>query len=378
MPGEARKHFIEILSGLEDWSRARPDYLRLYRRSESSQPFHSPEWVDSWIRCYGKQRPPVLLQIRNEKRELELSWLFFRTPALGGFGLWPVMAETADLLEPLEAFADPGRNYALVQGMLSMLQVSQFLWAPLVRASWVKSAVEPELATFRKQVRVLQRRRSTNLSLFPGDENPHSLLDRSLGGKSRKMLRQAETRLKKEGPMEVQFFEGTKLAVGAKLLEDVERRSWQFGRNLQRLTHPTYRPFFQSVLKAAAQSGSARIGVLFSKQQPVAADLCLLHGQKVALYETVFDQSLSRFSPGRLLLRSSMLHAFEQGAQEYDFLQGEHGYKQQLANRSEPLIDLLLTPRHFKGWLHHALVGASSTTSRWMRFMRDRQHGSAA
>jgi CelD/BcsL family acetyltransferase involved in cellulose biosynthesis len=370
MSGIVPSHCIEILSGLEDWSRARPEYLRLYRRAADPHPFHAPEWVDAWIRCYGKQRPPVVLQVRNEKRELELSWLFFRYPAFGGFGLWPVMSETADLLEPLEAFPDPARNYALVKGTLSMLEVAQFVWIPLVRASWVQSRVQSEIGAFRNQVRVLQRRRSTNHSLRLVDEEPLAWLDARLGPKSKKMLRQAEARLIKEGPLEVQFFEGPKLGEAARLLEEVERRSWQFGSSLQRLTHPTQRLFFQTVLKSAAQSGSARIGVLFSNRKPIAADLCLIRGKRVALYETVFDQASSRYSPGRLLLQRSIMHAFEQGAREFDFLQGEHGYKQLLANQSEPLFDLLLTPRHFKGWLHHSLVGASSSVSCWVNRLR--------
>jgi CelD/BcsL family acetyltransferase involved in cellulose biosynthesis len=364
-----KKHFVEILCGKDDWRKNRSDYEALHARSSRSNPFMAPLWMDAWNAIPGKNREPVILNLRDETRTLVLSWHFFQSPAPNGFGLWPVMSECADILDPLEADHDKERAYALARALAALLESAQFIWIPLLSREWLeKSTLLPELMEHNRILRLLLRKRSTRHQLRLPDGNFEAYAEAALGNKSRKMLRQSENRLSREGNWILKNYPAdASIHDGMRQLEAAEKQSWQFGKGFCRLTNPDMGPFFRRIIQDAAPSGRVSICCLELNKKPIAADFCLHQGSNSYLFETVFNQEYQRFSPGKLLLYHRLESSFKQGSTCFDFLQGDHGYKQDWANHSEDLCDLLLTRKDFSGWCQHHLVAATGLISKWRR-----------
>jgi CelD/BcsL family acetyltransferase involved in cellulose biosynthesis len=62
-----------------------------------------------------------------------------------------------------------------------------------------------------------------------------------------------------------------------------------------------------------------------------AMSYCYRFRNRVFLMQSGYDPALSRFKPGNVLLGYALEHAMAEGNEVFDFLRGDHRYKQELA-----------------------------------------------
>src|SRR5436305_899759 len=94
---------------------------------------------------------------------------------------------------------------------------------------------------------------------------------------------------------------------------------------------PQYIDFHRSIMKATLPRGWLRLYCLELDDELSAITYCYRFRNRVYLMQAGFDPARARLNPGRVLLGYALEHAIGEGNEVFDFLRGEHRYKDQLA-----------------------------------------------
>lgn len=146
----------------------------------------------------------------------------------------------------------------------------------------------------------------------------------------RRKLRRADHRREQEGAsVEVSVFTD---------IDDVTRRVADVTAVFDRAeaAHPrlhflsgAYRGFTVDMLRAAASQSRLAMLVLYINDCPVASAFALRSGTTWSYSGPRFDPAAGEFSPGHLVMRALVGHAFAAGATEVDLLTGDLPYKRE-------------------------------------------------
>jgi CelD/BcsL family acetyltransferase involved in cellulose biosynthesis len=95
--------------------------------------------------------------------------------------------------------------------------------------------------------------------------------------------------------------------------------------------------FFTSLVKAMAQSGLLRLGILELNALPVAAVMCFDYNNTVFLYNNGYDPQYSFLSVGLISKVLCIKDSVERGRGKFDFLRGAEEYKHRLGGKETTL-----------------------------------------
>ena len=111
--------------------------------------------------------------------------------------------------------------------------------------------------------------------------------------------------------------------------------------------------FMPGLIRLAAQQGWLRLGVLWLNDQPLAAQLWLVHGGKANIYKLAYVRGQERLSAGSVLTAALMEHAMTVDAvREVDYLSGDDAYKADWMEQRRERIGLVAFDAHqLRGWL---------------------------
>jgi len=98
--------------------------------------------------------------------------------------------------------------------------------------------------------------------------------------------------------------------------------------------------FLNCFMAAFSQAGWTRLGILYAKGQPVAAQIWFVHDGKASIFRLVYDQAWRQYSPGSMLTGFMMEHVIDNDrVEEIDFLVGNDAYKQDwMSERRERFV----------------------------------------
>lgn len=130
--------------------------------------------------------------------------------------------------------------------------------------------------------------------------------------------------------------------------------------------------FMPGLVHTAAREGWLRLGVLWLEEQPLAAQVWLVHGEKANIYKLAYVKGQERFSPGSVLTAALMEYVMDvDRVQEVDYLSGDDAYKRDwMAQRRERMGLLAFDKRHWRGWL----AGGLHFLGRWRKGRIWQQH----
>jgi len=100
--------------------------------------------------------------------------------------------------------------------------------------------------------------------------------------------------------------------------------------------------FHYQIAKKFLARGWLRFYQLRVKDKVIGSIYCYLYKDKCYFYQTGYDLEWDKFSPGQIILAYSIEKAIEDGANEYDFLHGDHAYKKAWTDTSRKIINLKL------------------------------------
>ena len=138
---------------------------------------------------------------------------------------------------------------------------------------------------------------------------------------------------------------GAALAAGIVAYEDVYARSWKRKEPFPR--------FSAALMRAAADAGALRLGLLRLDGRPVAAQYWVVTGGTASVLKLAHDEAARARSPGTVLTAAMIRGLLDrERVTELDFGRGDDGYKSLWAGQRRPRIGVVLVnPRRPAGLL---------------------------
>jgi hypothetical protein len=157
-----------------------------------------------------------------------------------------------------------------------------------------------------------------NWFLHPPRDWPAFLAGRD--SKVRSTIKRKDKKLAQDGGSVEIIVDRADLERAIEAYERVYRASWK-----QQEPYPRFMP---GLISQAAESGWLRLGIVWLKGEPVAAQVWIVANGKAEIYKLAYDEAFKDYSPGTVLTARLMQHVIERdGVSEIDYLVGDDAYK---------------------------------------------------
>ena len=141
----------------------------------------------------------------------------------------------------------------------------------------------------------------------------------------------------------------------------------RFGARSDAFHTPALRAFHADLSRTALARGWLRLFVLSLDGQPAAALYGFCYRRRFSFYQSGFDPAYAKWSVGLLAMGLAIKAAIEEGAEEYDLLHGDEGYKFHWASQSRALTRVELYPPTVRDRLRRHAREASRSGRRLAR-----------
>jgi CelD/BcsL family acetyltransferase involved in cellulose biosynthesis len=105
---------------------------------------------------------------------------------------------------------------------------------------------------------------------------------------------------------------------------------------------PEIAEFFTRIAECFSSLGWLRLDTLTIGDRAVASTFSFDYDKTFYLYNSAFDPTVGRLSPGYVLVSQLIEDAIERGQRQFDFLRGPERYKYQFGARALPLNNVRL------------------------------------
>lgn len=324
----------------------------LLDRASIRNPYFTPEWIQCWWKRVEPGTKPLIVLARNDADQLEGFWPFVERPGvLWSKGLWPMVYDEANYFVPIATkLGMPSLRF----GLKAQLKEFHFFWIPLMNDSFWREYWERE-RTISTYPHLSRTPRKTSI-LESGEEKFDEFWASKMGTKSRKSLRYDQKSLREQGKVVLEVATDEKdvqALLPASCL--VEVNSWKTEQVSGLYSIRGKRAFFFELLPKLAEKGRVRISMIRINDEPIAWELDLIDRDFIGVHNLSFDQNWKKYSPGKQLMEINLRRSWEEG-RSVDFLPCNFNYKEKMATRTEPVRELHLFRKSFRGVLARQLI----------------------
>ena len=144
----------------------------------------------------------------------------------------------------------------------------------------------------------------------------------SLPARLRNTIARKSRQLEKSHGLHIRLIQSeAELDAALAAYEQVYQSSWKLPE-----AHPS---FIAGLMRTCAQHGWLRLGIAYVGDQPVAAQLWIVHQRVASIYKLAYDEKFARLSIGSILTSRMMAHVIDiDRVEEVDYLTGDDEYKQ--------------------------------------------------
>ncbi|HET7363234.1 MAG TPA: GNAT family N-acetyltransferase [Burkholderiales bacterium] len=328
---------VQFLTAPAEFAALAPEWNRLHEEAAAASVFNSWIWQYHWWQVYGSAQPlrvlvalergamvgilPVYIQA---KRALGVRARLLRFVGTGG--------DTGpDDLGPVLA---PGREAraaaALANALLRVAHTDVYLFTDIDPDSLFAQALTDAAgaAGLRVMSGLAQR-----ISFIRLPASWDAFL-KALPSKRRSGIRCARAKLLATHP-DAHFFvwdEPARLDRAIDRLAALHRKRWQAAGASHSFATAQYMDFHRGLMHSLMRRGWLRLYCLEIGGELRAITYCYRLRNRVFCMQAGFDPAFARVAPGAVLLGYAIQHAIAEGNEVFDFLRGEHMYKDQLAN----------------------------------------------
>ncbi len=357
---------VEQVSSAGGFAAMRDEWGELLAESEADGIFLTWEWLHTWWTHLAGRRQLLLLAVRAGRQLVALAPFAVRPAALLGspplrciemLGSGTVGSDHLDLIarrgwgqRAARALAGPlagtGQLIALarIRGGPSALRA---LAAELEGLGWHGERSIGEVCPF------LARPRGGFSEYLSG-----------LGAEHRYAFRRKLRALQKGHAMrfDVARDEAERRA-SLQILIDLHHRRWQGRGHSEAFDGAGLLAFHEQFSALALGRGWLRLFVLRLDGRPAAALYGFRYGRVFSFFQSGFDPAFGKQSVGLVTMGLAIQAAFDEGADEFDMLHGDEGYKLHWASAMHQLVRLDLYPPGARGRVCRRVV----TLTRWAR-----------
>jgi CelD/BcsL family acetyltransferase involved in cellulose biosynthesis len=137
----------------------------------------------------------------------------------------------------------------------------------------------------------------------------------------------------------------------------VEASGWKGEAGTAILSDPRTEAFYTEVARVFAAREELRFSRIVLDGETAAFDFTLLHGGRLYLLKTGFDERFRRLAPGLVMRLSVIERCFETGLRSHELLGNESGWKSKFATGSRPYVTLHAYRRNPTGLARYAYRG---------------------
>jgi CelD/BcsL family acetyltransferase involved in cellulose biosynthesis len=285
--------------------------------------FVLPPWLDVWWHEFGSEAELYLGAVRKGGTIIGIAPLLLRGTEASFIG-------SADVCDYLDFVIVPGREVDFFNILLNDLRGRGISWLDL-RLLRPNSTVLSHLTDIARglkyEVSCKVEDISLELDLPPTWQEYLAILTQKQRHEVRRKLR----RLWEAGNVNYRLLEESEsvfqsMAIFLRLFRESRQDKAIF------LTTPM-ESFFTSLVKAMAQAGLLRLGILELNESPVAAVMFFDYHNTVFLYNNGYDPKYSFLSVGLISKVLCIQDSVERGRSKFDFLRGAEEYKHRLGGK---------------------------------------------
>jgi CelD/BcsL family acetyltransferase involved in cellulose biosynthesis len=310
------------------------EWEALLSRSRFRTPFHTPLWIEIWLKHFGRSLEGKVILFRAPEGALLAVGAFSTSPGDGGQQGLTLLGSTdvcdyRDLViasgREEETFDALGRffgegpwGYLEFNGISEFSPTAQFL-PPLMQSFGFQVVQEvEELALY--------------LDLPPTWE---MFLER-LGSKDRHELRRKMRRMEREASGEISGVEGSlPLFKKMEIFFDLHRKS---RKDKAEFMSKEMEAFFRDLSMPFEERGWLNLSFLKVGGKEVAALFSFDFAGTEYIYNSGYDPQFAQFSPGIVLAAYCIRRAIDNGMASFNFLRGREDYKYHLGGKEEKIF----------------------------------------
>lgn len=361
---------VEIIEGTDRLMEMREEWTDLLRDSSSDCLFLTWEWLSTWWRHLSRDRRLFVPIARDRGRLVALAPLVVRPPGISSVLPFPALefmgggSVGSDYLDVivrrgqedrgLRALADclASTNRAIELEQVGLARSSaDDLGGHLGRRGWHVTSEETNISRFIR---------------LAGQSWPSYLA--GLGPAHRANFNRRLRRLEREFALrfeKISTEDGRRAALDR--LIALHRARWR-ERGFSTAFHtPNHLRFHEEFSRLACERGWLRIFILWLDDEPVSALYGFRYNEVFSFYQSGFDPAYAAYGTGLVTMGLAIRSAIEEGAGEYDLLQGRERYKELWAREVRSLGRLEFYPPHLRGLVYRGTMELSRAARRAAR-----------
>jgi CelD/BcsL family acetyltransferase involved in cellulose biosynthesis len=354
-PSAALDLTVEVLTSGAAFAALAPEWFRVHAEAKAASVFNSWMWLYEWWRTYGEGRRLRLLVARRGGVLAGVLPLYLERTSILGLPLDVVRlvgiggdTRPDDLGPVLARGAEAHAAAALARAALQLPGADLWIFNDIDPTSGFPAALQAAASELGRRV---VAGRATRIALT---ELPRSWSQfmQSLGRDARWRLRRSRRKLAEQ--RRARFFvwdDALRLDAAVDRLAELHRARWAAAGGASRaFASQSYLGFHRSIIRSCFPRGWLRLYCLELDGEIVAMNYCYRFRDRVYLMQSGFDPQLARLGVGKVLLGYAIEHAIGEGNEAFDFLRGEHRYKEELATRHRENANLAVlggTPAAF-------------------------------
>ena len=326
---------VQFLTSADEFARLAPEWNRIHAEAAAASVFNSWLFQYQWWQVYGADQPLRILVALERGEAVGILALYLQTLTVLGLPVRVLRfvgagADThPDDLGPVLA---PGKEervaLKLAQAALRISGADVAVLSDIDPRSVFASVLEAAAADMRRASFSEVSERIAYVDL------PQSWSDylKSLSSDRRTRIKSA--RKKAAAAHRMRFFvwdDHTSLDQAVDRLTELHRRRWREAGGSASFASPEYIEFHRRIIKSSFPRGWLRLYCLELDGEIAAITYCYRFRNRVYLMQAGFDPAQAKSNPGKVLLAYALEHAIGEGNAVFDFLKGEHRYKDQLA-----------------------------------------------
>jgi CelD/BcsL family acetyltransferase involved in cellulose biosynthesis len=324
---------FQLLNGFNDKLLSVDDWNKLAIRTIDYSVFITFQWQKIWWENFGRGKLLLIAAIRNGE-VLSIAPLFEDSGMIFFVG-----SGGSDYLDFIGNINEPG----ILEGMLNhaMKQVDNFLgfrFYHVPDSSYTINVLSQFAQTYNWTYYDYKTTPSPRLEI---DTHPKE----AKLSTNKKSLVRSESWFRKNGKLEIHH-----LSQGEEILlhlpdffeQHIKRRAITQEPSL--FLNPKQKNFYNQLCKEMPETGWLRFSRISWNDQSIAFHLGFNFNGNYLWYKPSFDVSLSKHSPGEVLLRQLILQALEENAQNFDFGLGDEQFKKRFATSSRIVKTIELYP----------------------------------
>jgi CelD/BcsL family acetyltransferase involved in cellulose biosynthesis len=323
---------VQFLTGAEDFARLAPQWNRLHETATTASVFTSWIWQFQWWQVYGGGQPLRILVALSAGEAVGILALYIqRTKVMGvPVRLLRFVGTGADTYpDDLGPLLAPEREdeiaLKLAEAALRISEADVLVASDIDPHSGFPRALELAAAAARRASVETACERIAYVDL-PGT---WAEFLKSLTSDRRTRLRSA--RKKAQGARFFVWSDAASLDLAVDRLVELHRRRWREAGGSESFQSDAYVAFHRQIIKACFARGWLRLYCLELDGELAAITYCYRFRNRVFLMQAGFDPEKAKCNPGKVLLGHALEHAIGEGNEVFDFLRGEHRYKNELA-----------------------------------------------